>query len=539
VEIMSANQRSSARTVLLLGAAWIASFVFPFGPARAWAQYGIPPVQEPVFDPSMLPGFQDFPDDANAPRRARRARAKSATPKNSRQPVGKSAAGTSAKAKAGSEASAKTKDGGAAGTSPVGISFQRDVAPILVANCVGCHSQGRPGLARGKLELTSFAKLMQGTPKEKVIVPGNPDESHLILRVRGDEEPRMPQGGNNNGLAEEAIGKIEAWIKAGARLDAGLDPKVALETYASSPEQVRRSKLAKLSAKERDMLVEKTGRDRWKKTNPKLKPEITSSTHFALFGNLPKDRADNAVKVMETQLTQLKRILGGPATDWVEKVSLYVFNSPKDFVEFARTVENREVDATVTSSGKLAIAEPYVAVVDPQGGKKDDPAAARRKPRTKRGEENEAAGSDRTLAGVLIESLGEAAATAEGRSPRWLAFGLGAFLAAQVEPRSPYYQKLRATAHDKYKQGWDTKASEVVGESDQSSLDEIHGVGFAIVESLLLSPDLRSAFPAFARGMSKGTEKLDEVLKDVYRATRDEFLSRTGDWVAERYGRDQ
>ena len=53
---------------------------------------------------------------------------------------------------------------------------------------------------------------------------------------------------------------------------------------------------------------------------------------------------------METQFTQLKRLLGAPATDWVEKVSLYVFNSRKDFVEFARTIENREVDASVSSA---------------------------------------------------------------------------------------------------------------------------------------------------------------------------------------------
>ena len=171
------------------------------------------------------------------------------------------------------------------------------MAPILVANCVGCHSQGRPGLVRGKLDLTSFAKLMQGTPKEKVIEPGKPDESHIVLRIKGEETPRMPQGGNNNGLAEEAIGKIEQWIKAGARLDAGLDPKVAMASYAASPEQVRRGQIARMSPKDRDRKTEAAGRDRWKKANPKLKPELTPGDHFLLFSNLPKDRAANTVKV--------------------------------------------------------------------------------------------------------------------------------------------------------------------------------------------------------------------------------------------------
>ena len=56
------------------------------------------------------------------------------------------------------------------------------------------------------------------------------------------------------------------------------------------------------------------------------------------------------IKVVEAQYSQLKRMLGAPATDWVEKVGLYVFNNRKDFAEFARTIENREVDTSVYSS---------------------------------------------------------------------------------------------------------------------------------------------------------------------------------------------
>ena len=88
---------------------------------------------------------------------------------------------------------------------------------------------------------------------------------------------------------------------------------------------------------------------------------------------------------MEAQYTQLKRALGSPATDWVEKVSLYVFNNRKDFVEFVRTVESREVEAGIATTGNLAVPQPYLAALDPQGGKIDDPAAARRKPRTRKG----------------------------------------------------------------------------------------------------------------------------------------------------------
>ena len=529
---MAMNDRSRARSVLpLLAAIGVSLLLLPGSSVRSRAlEPATPPAQDPGGQDKQQPGKAK--EDTSAP--AVRARSKAATTKKSRRSTGKSAAGV------GDSSKTNAGDTEATASPAAGISFRNDVAPILVANCVGCHSQGRPGLTRGKLEMTSFAKLIQGTPKEKVIEPGKPEESHLVLRIKGEEIPRMPQGGNNNGLAEEAIGKVEQWIKAGARLDAGLDPKVALETYAASPEQLRRSQVAKLSMKERDQKTEATGRDRWKKANPKLKPELTPGEHFLLFSNLPKDRATNTVKVMEAEYIQLKRILGAPATDWVEKVSLYVFNDRKDFVEFIRTVETPEADTSIASSGKLAVPQPYIAVADPQGGKKDEPAAPRRRPRTRKGEEKGTAGSggERTLVGLLTESLGEAIVTAQGKSPRWLAYGLGSVLASQVEPRGPYTLKLREIAHDKYNQGWPTRATEVLGESDQAGNDELRGVGFAIVDALM-TPELRGSFPAFARGMSKGKEKLDDVLKDVYQWTREDFLNRTGDWVAERYGRDQ
>ena len=127
---------------------------------------------------------------------------------------------------------------------------------------------------------------------------------------------------------------------------------------------------------------------------------------------------------------------------------------------------------------------------------------------------------------------------AQGKSPRWLAYGVGAFLSSQVEPRSPYYQKLRDLAREKYSQGWPSKATEALGEGDQVSAEEIRAVGFAMVE-FLMTPEFRASFPAFAQGMSKGKEKLDDVLKEVYRADREAFLNQSGDWVAVRYGQDQ
>ena len=115
---------------------------------------------------------------------------------------------------------------------------------------------------------------------------------------------------------------------------------------------------------------------------------------------------------------------------------------------------------------------------------------------------------------------------------------MGAYLSSQVDPRSPYYRELRDLARNKYNQGWPSKAAEALGEGDQVSAAEIRAVGFATVE-FLMTPEFRASFPAFAQGMSKGKEQLDDVLKEVYHANREAFLTQSGDFVATRYGQEQ
>ncbi|QEH32700.1 Planctomycete cytochrome C [Aquisphaera giovannonii] len=434
-------------------------------------------------------------------------------------------------------ASAQSPKNTAAQPPAEAASFRDDVAPILVANCVGCHSENRPGKARGKLDLTTFAKLMEGTPAEKVIAPGKPDESHLVLRVKGEEEPRMPQGGNNAGLADSAIARMERWIKAGAKLDAGLDPKAPIAGYAATPDQLRRNELARMSPEERDSQAEAAGRSRWKQANPGVTPELVAGDRVLLLSALPKDRAASAVKLLDGQHAQLRRVLGPGVGDSPEKVGLYVFNGRKDFVEFVRSVEGREIDADVVSTGNLRVPHPYLAAVDPLGGRKEEPVAARRpRPRGRRADDRDGSSPDRTLGGILTEALGRAAVASRGKSPQWLADGVGAFLGSQVEPRSPYYRKLRATALSRFRKGWTTPVNEVLGEGDQATADDIRGVGFALVEAMLRTPAMRGSFPAFAEAMAKGKDKLGDALKDVYQLSREEFMTLTGEWVGERYG---
>ena len=415
------------------------------------------------------------------------------------------------------------------------ISFARDVAPIFVSNCSGCHNTAQK---RGKLDLSTFEKMMEGTPTEKVVTPGNPAESHLVLRIKGEETPRMPQVANKT-LSEASIAKIEAWVKAGALLDAGLDPKAPIQKYAASPEDLRKNDLARMSSDERDKQVEAAGRERWKKADPKANPEVTPGTHFLLFGTLPKARAGAALKAVEGQYAQVKALLGPAAVDWGEKGSLYVFNDAGSYNEFVRVVENREVEDGDVGSAKFNIPRPYVAVVDPLGGR-DEPAGSSPAPRKGRrrgasaGEaESGAGGAERALGGLLAEHFAIGAANREGKAPRWVTLGLGALVASKADPRSAYPAKVRRTAYELFDQGWKPKANEALG--DATKTENVRAVGFAVLE--WLSSVDRSVIPEFVKGMQAGGEKLDDVITGVLNGSREQMLEGSGEFVASHYGR--
>jgi mono/diheme cytochrome c family protein len=111
----------------------------------------------------------------------------------------------------GGAAPGASEPAGAPGGSAV--SFQRDVLPILRANCHGCH---RPDKASGGLDMTAFVNLLGvGESGAPAIVPGSPDESYVVAMItpRGGEAA-MPQG--KRPLSATQIATIRRWIEEGA-----------------------------------------------------------------------------------------------------------------------------------------------------------------------------------------------------------------------------------------------------------------------------------------------------------------------------------
>ena len=92
------------------------------------------------------------------------------------------------------------------------VRFARDIAPIFQQRCVKCHAGA--GAPRG-LRLDTYEHVMKGGDFRPVVVPGDPEGSELVRRIRGDSTPRMPFDGPPF-LSDEEIAKIVQWIKEGA-----------------------------------------------------------------------------------------------------------------------------------------------------------------------------------------------------------------------------------------------------------------------------------------------------------------------------------
>jgi hypothetical protein len=95
-----------------------------------------------------------------------------------------------------------------------------DVAPIFSTRCAKCHArEGLMGPAPEGFLLTSYEDALAATERAR-IVPGNPDASELMRRIRGQARPRMPFDGPPF-LTGSEIRLISDWIAGGARDAAG------------------------------------------------------------------------------------------------------------------------------------------------------------------------------------------------------------------------------------------------------------------------------------------------------------------------------
>jgi mono/diheme cytochrome c family protein len=90
------------------------------------------------------------------------------------------------------------------------------VAPLFARHCARCHTDnGQMGAAPEGYRLTSHAATLSADERARV-VPGHPEASELLRRIKGQAKPRMPYDGPP-WLDAADIELIDAWIAQGAR----------------------------------------------------------------------------------------------------------------------------------------------------------------------------------------------------------------------------------------------------------------------------------------------------------------------------------
>ena len=116
------------------------------------------------------------------------------------------------------------------------ISYFHDIRPLFQEHCQGCH---QPAKAQGGLSMTSIAEMLTGGDSEEAIyVPGDPDDSLLMLLIQSDGEtpPSMPK--DRPPLAADQVDLVRRWIAEGAVDDS---PASAHDTISISNPPVYQS----------------------------------------------------------------------------------------------------------------------------------------------------------------------------------------------------------------------------------------------------------------------------------------------------------
>lgn len=111
------------------------------------------------------------------------------------------------------------------------VSFRKDLAPILLHSCLGCHG---PKTAEGGYRVDSFERAMKaGDSGVAGFSVGKLDQSEVFRRISSaDADERMPS--KQDRLTPEHVTLFKRWIEEGAKYD-GDDPQAELPAIVPPP----------------------------------------------------------------------------------------------------------------------------------------------------------------------------------------------------------------------------------------------------------------------------------------------------------------
>jgi len=241
------------------------------------------------------------------------------------------------------------------------VSFTKDIAPMLVTFCHGCHSGANPNSG---FSVETFEKILIGGDSGEVLIPGNLEDSRLFRLTGGLENPRMPQGQAR--ITRKNYEDLKAWISEGIKFD-GNDPKQPLLEMVPSASDERRMQLANMTPQEFEKHRRDQGDSHWRRTLSSANPASVTNDNLLVMGNVDPQRLQTVLDWAEQMRSGLKSKLAlAKEPEWKGRLAIYVFKDRYDYEEFNRSIENRQATdlmfghARVTSGYDMA----YVAVLD-------------------------------------------------------------------------------------------------------------------------------------------------------------------------------
>ena len=411
------------------------------------------------------------------------------------------------------------------------ILFGRDIAPVLVANCIECHDDTRK---RGGLSMMTPAKLTTGGETGPVIQPGKPDESLLVRHIRGDEQPQMPNG--RRPLADTTIETIAQWVSAGAKLDDGQSASSTIASLAWTPERMTRDRLSRLSTDDRL----KTETAELARIMAGIRPTqseddaktIATSDHFATVGVTDSTLRKSLLGSLEKARTELLELLQPPADHPLQnkgRTLLFVFLKPAEFVEFQRQNGFESTDTSSPVIGRLTGSWPIIAIlVKPESLEPMTPKKSRSKS-VKNKKQAEAEVSFQSADALAALALTQSAIESYPKAPAWLKMGLAYVKAREFDRDDTYYTSLRNQARElgprKLSGDWDQRSGLFL--KDQLPPQVTLPLSYSLIDWLKSTQPRR--FPEFIREMTAGESALDPTLTKYWNLNRQGFLTN---WTA-------
>ncbi len=234
------------------------------------------------------------------------------------------------------------------------VSFARDIAPILIANCNGCHYAATR--VSGGLQFNLFSQILKGGDNGSIVSPGKPDESLIVRRLQGVEGARMPMG--RPALSDSQIQLVATWIKEGATFD-GQNKDARLDQVVG--------KAFADKASHTDLMAKRIerAREKWKVASPKSEADEAIDDQFHVIGNIGTENTKILLAQVNKAANQVRQMfkVSGKAPLIKGGITIFALKQRYDYSEFGKMIESRALPPEWSSHWRSDVLDSYVAIV--------------------------------------------------------------------------------------------------------------------------------------------------------------------------------